>query len=66
MNPEQRPNFNEIVHMFREESLLEALEVDIGAFQDCQATVAPTQLQAPVQPGEGEGCPCEHHWLLPG
>jgi hypothetical protein len=43
--PEQSPNFNigEIVYMFREESFIEALEVDIRAFKDCQATVAPMQ-----------------------
>jgi hypothetical protein len=39
-------NFNEIVHMFGEESFLEALKIDIGAFKDYQVTVVPTQLQA--------------------
>jgi hypothetical protein len=42
--PEQRPNFNfnEIVYMFCEESFPKALEVDIRAFKEYQATVAPT------------------------
>jgi hypothetical protein len=32
--------------MFREKSFLEALKVDISAFKECEATVAPAQLQA--------------------
>jgi acid stress-induced BolA-like protein IbaG/YrbA len=50
-NPEQCPNFNldEIVYMFRDQSFLEALEVDIGAVKHYQATVVSTQLQAKRQ-----------------
>jgi hypothetical protein len=50
-NPERRPNFNEIVYMFREEFFLEALEVGTRAFKRCQATVALTQLR-PKTPGQ--------------
>jgi hypothetical protein len=47
-------DFNAIVYIFREESLLEAPEIDISAFKDYQMTVPPTQLQAktPVQLAE--------------
>jgi hypothetical protein len=53
-SPAAAPIGCETVSMFRYESFLEALEVDVRAILDYQATVAPTQLQAktPGQPAE--------------
>jgi hypothetical protein len=52
--PQRRPKFNEIVYMFCEKSFQGALEVDIRAFKNYRATVAPAQLQAetPVELAE--------------
>jgi hypothetical protein len=45
-NSQQCANFSEVVHMFCDESFLEALDFHIDAFKEDQATAGATQLQA--------------------